>query len=226
MWMSFGDHFSDCHTNVALLEISLSMPLCELFQFSHLLLGQHTLRTVIPQNCSVLENWPQSTSFLVTPLSPVQSVFWPQRHGCLNPQFLLIFQPSSHVSSFLLSLDTPGDWKPSTFLFTCGVSEHYSRKMSLEPGFMRLLTCLAYSAELLWKETQRTTQIPLSNFGTPASTPSTTFPFLCPLFSVCWIFFLRSHSVDVLHRNLLEHLWKEIPKFHLRSSDQNLWGRV
>lgn len=43
--------------------------------------------------------------------------------------------------------------------------------------------------------------------------------FLCS-FSVCWIFFLRSHSVDVLHQNLLEYLWKEILEFHPRSLDQ------
>ena len=221
--MSFGDHFSDCHTNVALLEVALSMPLHELFQFSHLLLGQHTLRTVTPQNCSVLENWPVSFLLGHTPISCAICILTSETYGCLNPQFLLIFQPSSHVSSFLLSLDTPGDWKPSTFLFIC-IPEHYARKISLEPGFMRLLTCLASSAELSWRETQRTTQIPLSN-STPASTPSTTFPFLCP-FSVCWIFFLRSHSVDVLHQTLLEHLWKEIPEFHPRSYDQNLWGRV
>lgn len=212
--MSFGDHFSDCHTNVALLEVALSMPLHELFQFSHLLLGQHTLRTVTPQNCSVLENWPVSFLLGHTPISCAICILTSETYGCLNPQFLLIFQPSSHVSSFLLSLDTPGDWKPSTFLFIC-IPEHYARKISLEPGFMRLLTCLASSAELSWRETQRTTQIPLSN-STPASTPSTTFPFLCP-FSVCWIFFLRSHSVDVLHQTLLEHLWKEIPEFHPRS---------
>ena len=53
---------------------------------------------------------------------------------------------------------------------------------------MRLLTRLASSAESSWKETQRTTQIPLSSFGTPASTPSTIFLSSVPSLSAEYSF--------------------------------------
>ena len=85
---------------------------------------------------------------------------------------------------------------------------------------MRLLRRLASSAESSWKETQRTTQIPLSSFGTPASTPSTIFPSSVPSLSAEYSF-----SDHILLMFSIRISWNTCEKRFL-SFSPDLWIRI
>lgn len=142
MWINLGGHFSAHHTSIAFpAYCHLHIPL-SLFQFSYPIPGQHTLRTVITQNCSTLQGWPQPPPFSASPL------LLPHLHsGCWNPQFPPnLLTPSGFSSSFLPSLDAPADW---TLNFSLSITPDYLppfRRLLqkiLKPGLTWLGTCLA-----------------------------------------------------------------------------------